>query len=267
MADTQLLSSVQTIARKAGDAILEHYGSPVPVEYKSDDSPLTHADRASHHLIKEELENLTPEIPVLSEESEENVAEERHSWSTFWLVDPLDGTKEFIKQSGEFTVNIALVEDDSPTLGVIYVPAQNLTFYAIRGEGAFRQVDGEDPRPISTRPADEENLAVVASRDHAGPELETFLSNLSDPDLESMGSSLKFCLVAAGQADVYFRDVPTMEWDTGAAQCIVETAGGMVCDFDGNRLTYNKESLRNPSLITVGDPSWDWQVFMPQPNR
>ncbi len=263
MPHRKLLSSVHTIAREAGDAILEHYGSPVPVEYKGDDSPLTHADQASHHLITEKLRALTPEIPVLSEESEENVRDNRHDWNEFWLVDPLDGTKEFIKQSGEFTVNIALIEGKEPTLGVIYVPAQDLTYYAVRSEGAFRQEDTNDPESIQTRPADERHLAVVASRDHAGPELETFLSNLSDPELRSMGSSLKFCLVAAGRADVYFRDVPTMEWDTAAAQCIVETAGGIVCDFEGNRLTYNKESLRNPPLITVGDPSWNWQAFMP----
>lgn len=262
MPDANLLSAVRKIARRAGDAILDHYGSPVPVEYKGDDSPLTQADEASHHLIQESLEDLA-EIPVLSEESEAHVAEARHRWNEFWLVDPLDGTKEFIKQSGEFTVNIALIEDELPTLGVIYVPAQDLTFFATETDGACRQKANEPPEPIRTRSVDLEHPVVVASRDHAGPALDTFLSNLPGADLESMGSSLKFCLVASGRADVYFRDVPTMEWDTGAAQCIVEAAGGLVCSFEGHRLTYNKDSLRNPSLITVGDPSWDWQSFMP----
>jgi 3'(2'), 5'-bisphosphate nucleotidase len=263
MSDTQLLSPLRTIMRRAGDAILHHYGSPIPVEYKGDNSPLTEADRASHRIIKDALEDLTPDIPILSEESEEQTIRDRHEWDRFWLVDPLDGTKEFIKESGEFTVNIALIDGNAPTLGVIHVPARDLTYFAAAEHGAYRQEGEDDPETIHTRSVDEENLVVVASRDHAGDALDTFLSNLPDVRLESMGSSLKFCWVAAGHADVYFRDIPTMEWDTGAAQCIVETAGGLVSDFHGHRLTYNKDSLRNPSLMTVGDPSWAWQSYMP----
>lgn len=262
-ATTHMLEEIISIAQRAGDAIMDHYGTPVPVEYKRDDSPLTQADRASHRVIKEALTEFTPEIPVLSEESGNDVEQARHSWDRFWLVDPLDGTKEFIKQSGEFTVNIALIEDERPALGVIYIPAQDETYFARRDDGAYHQSGGDAPREIHTRSADEADLVVVASRDHAGPALNAFLANLPDAELVSMGSSLKFCRVAEGRADLYFRDVPTMEWDTGAAQCIVEVAGGTVTDFDGKRLTYNKSSLRNPSLLTAGDPSFDWQAYMP----
>lgn len=258
-----MLQDVQAIAHEAGDAIMEHYGTPVPVKYKDDDSPLTQADRASHRVIKDALRELAPDIPMLSEESEADAAKARHSWDRFWLVDPLDGTKEFIKQSGEFTVNIALIEDEQPTLGVIHVPAQEKTYIAERGGGAFRVGDDGTQTGIETRSADADNLVVAASRDHAGPQLNAFLSRLPGAELVSMGSSLKFCLVAEGRADFYFRDVPTMEWDTGAAQCIVEAAGGTVTDFEGRRLTYNKSSLRNPSLMTAGDASFDWKSYMP----
>lgn len=259
-----MLEAVLKVARQAGDVIMEHYGMPVPVEYKQDNSPLTQADKASHHLICEKLKELAPDIPILSEESGKQVTEQRHSWNRFWLVDPLDGTKEFINERGAFTVNIALIEDELPVMGVIYTPAKDLTYYATREDGAYRQEGKEDPQAIQARPIDENSLVVAASRDHRGPALNAFLANLpNEPELQSMGSSLKFCLVGEGKADIYFRDVPTMEWDTAAAQCIVEVTGGSVTDFEGNRLLYNKSSLRNPPLITVGDTSWNWQPYLP----
>jgi 3'(2'), 5'-bisphosphate nucleotidase len=254
------------IAREAGRAIMDHYGQVLPVDTKADDSPLTQADRASHRLIVDRLRTAFPEIPVLSEESDPAEVADRRQWSRFWLVDPLDGTKEFIKQTGQFTVNIALIEDGAPVLGVVHIPAQQVTYFAQRGEGAFRQ-NGEDATvEIAVRAADPERFVVVASRDHAGPEVAAILERIAAAGIEvesaSMGSSLKFCLVAEGAADFYPRTVPTMEWDTAAAQCVVEEAGGAVTTLDGERLRYNKESLRNPSVMAFGDADADWQRFL-----
>lgn len=258
---TARLAAVVDICRGAGRAALQHYGKDGGVDYKADDSPLTLADRASHEYIVRALAELTPDIPVLSEESPEDEVARRKEWPVFWLVDPLDGTKEFIKQTGEFTVNVALVEGDEPVLGVVTVPVTGVTYTGVkRGDapaGAWVERDGER-HAISTRRADVDHLTVVASRDHAGPVVEAFLARLEGADVTSMGSSLKFCLVAEGRADFYPRVVPTMEWDTGAAQCIVEAAGGRVTLLDGARLSYNKDDLRNPSVMAFGDPSVDW---------
>ena len=261
-----MLTQIRRIAEEAGARILAHYDDEIPVDYKADDSPLTQADRAAHRLIVDRLRAAFPEIPVLSEESDPEEVAERRSWQRFWLDDPLDGTKEFIKKTGQFTVNIALIEDGEPTLGVVYIPAQNVTYFARRGEGAFRQNgDGEAAR-IGVRAADPERVVVVASRDHAGPEVAAILERIAAAGIEvesaSMGSSLKFCLVAEGAADFYPRTVPTMEWDTAAAQCVVEEAGGAVTTLDGARLRYNKESLRNPSVMAFGDADAGWQRFL-----
>ena len=249
-----MLEIIQRIAREAGDEILKYYGKAFTVEAKADDSPLTQADRAAHTCICERLREVDGGLPVLSEESDESEIRERKSWRRFWLVDPLDGTKEFIKQTGEFTVNIALVEDGVPVLGVIYVPVHNWIYYAEAGQGAWKRIGGEAPVAIRVRPADEANLAIVASRDHAGPQVKALLERFPTARAKSMGSSLKFCLVAEGEADLYLRDVPTMEWDVGAAQCIVEAAGGQVLTLEKAPLRYNKDSLRNPALLTAGDP-------------
>jgi 3'(2'), 5'-bisphosphate nucleotidase len=259
-----LLESAVITAVEAGRAALEHYGDEIPVDYKSDNSPLTLADRASHEHIVEALARITPEIPVLSEESPEEETRDRRSWSSFWLVDPLDGTKEFIKKTGQFTVNIALVRGDETCLGVVHVPVSGVTYTGLRTdeiEGAWVQAPNEPRKPIRTRSAAIDRLTVVASRDHAGPRVKAFIERLSGAEATSMGSSLKFCLIAEGQADFYPRVVPTMEWDTGAAQCIVEAAGGRVTDLEGRRLTYNKDDLRNPSIMSFGDPEVDWVRF------
>ena len=257
--------SIRSIARDAGAVILDYYGRPAPVDYKADDSPLTQADQASHRHIVAALRALTPDIPVLSEESDPAEIADRHNWERFWLVDPLDGTKEFIKQTGQFTVNIALIEGEEPVLGVVHVPVQQLTYWA-SPEGAFKQEGDGDPQAIRTRSAEADRLTVVASRDHAGPEVAAILERMHAAGVEvesaSMGSSLKFCLVAEGAADYYPRTVPTMEWDTAAAQCVVERAGGQVTTLDGSRLTYNKQSLRNPSVMTFGDADVDWQRYL-----
>ena len=274
----ELLSSVADIAQDGGRAALEYYGDSSGVEYKADNSPLTLADKAAHARLVELLRDLTPEIPVLSEESPEDETIGRKSWSEFWLVDPLDGSKEFIKQTGEFTVNIALVRGSEPVLGVVHVPVTGVTYLGRKdgpgsedggnggsdrddGEGAWKVEKDGVQTAMRTRSAKLDRLTVVASRDHAGPVVEAFLSRLSGADVTSMGSSLKFCLIAEGRADFYPRVVPTMEWDTGAAQCIVEAAGGRVTTLDGVRLAYNKNDLRNPSVMAFGDPNVDWPTF------
>lgn len=263
-----MLNEIQQIAIEAGEEILKYYGGDAPVDYKADDSPLTLADRAAHDLICRRLREFQPDVPVLSEESSAEEIANRREWKRFWLVDPLDGTKEFIKKSGEFTVNIALIVNGEARLGVIYVPAKKLSYLAEIELGVYKQVNDEDRQPIRTRscPLNQgvgtrnqgqgEAFTIVASRDHAGPKVEALLNRYPGAEAASMGSSLKFCLVAEGKADVYLRDVPTMEWDTAAAQCIVETAGGSIQTLEGHPLTYNKTDLRNPSLLTVGDKAF-----------
>jgi 3'(2'), 5'-bisphosphate nucleotidase len=259
-----LLAPVQAIAVDAGRAAVEFYGQDIPVEAKADDSPLTLADQASHRLITAALTALTPDIPVLSEESQDTAAISESSGDRLWVVDPLDGTKEFIKQTGQFTVNIALLEFGWPVLGVVHIPVSGVSYLGLKTDkesGAWVQLPGADREAIATREADLDHLTVVASRDHAGPVVEAFLARLKNAEKTSMGSSLKFCLVAEGKADFYPRVVPTMQWDTAAAQCIVEAAGGQVTDLSGTRLDYPKDRLRNPSILAFGDTSIDWASF------
>ena len=258
-----MIDDIRRIAAEAGDAIMKTYDGPAQVETKEDDSPLTQADRAAHECIVAALTALTPDIPVLSEESEGISTEERMSWNRFWLVDPLDGTKEFIKKTGQFTVNIALIENGESTLGIVLAPASGLEYFASRGNGAFKRLGQAEPEKIHVSEIDKDKLRIVASRDHAGPKVAAMLEKLPNAELVSMGSSLKFCLVAEGAADLYPRFVPTMEWDTGAAQCILEEAGGAVCTLDGYRLGYGKEDPRNPSIIAAGHPTIDWKALLP----
>ena len=258
----EMIEDIRQIAAEAGKAIMKTYDGPAEIESKEDDSPLTQADRAAHDCIVTALTQLTPDIPVLSEESEGIPTEERLGWERFWLVDPLDGTKEFIKKTGQFTVNIALIENGEPTLGVVLAPASDLEYFAARGNGAFKRLGQAEPQPIKIAEADKAKLRIVASRDHAGPKVAAMLEQLPDAELVSMGSSLKFCLVAEGAADLYPRFVPTMEWDTGAAQCILEEAGGALCTLDGYRLAYGREDLRNPSIIAAGHPAIDWKLLI-----
>ena len=258
-----MINEIRRIAAEAGDAIMKTYDDPAQVETKEDDSPLTQADRAAHNCIVAALTALTPDIPVLSEESEGISTEERLGWKRFWLVDPLDGTKEFIKKTGQFTVNIALIEDGEPTLGVVLAPASGLEYFASRNNGVFKRLGQAEPEKIHVSEIDKDKLRIVASRDHAGPKVATMLEKLPSAELVSMGSSLKFCLVAEGAADLYPRFVPTMEWATGAAQCILEEAGGAVCTLDGYRLGYGKQDPRNPSIIAAGHPTLDWKALLP----
>jgi 3'(2'), 5'-bisphosphate nucleotidase len=190
---------------------------------------------------------------------------ERHNWQRYWLVDPLDGTREFIKRNGEFTVNIALIEGHEPVLGVIYVPVTRVLYYACRGHGAYKKEAGATATALEVHPWAGEGTALVAgSRSHAGEHLKFFLDRVGDYELVSMGSSLKLCLVAEGKADIYPRFGLTSEWDTAAAQCVVEEAGGMVVDLNGTPLRYNtKESLLNPYFLVIADPSGNWERFIP----
>ncbi len=254
-----LLPELTTLARRAGDAILEVYGRDFDVLTKDDDSPLTQADLASHRIITSTLRDLTPDIPVLSEESSGISDEERLSWPTYWLIDPLDGTKEFVNRNGEFTVNIALIDDHRPVLGVVHVPVQARTYAGIVGDGAWRQEGGAEPVAISTRRPPATPPVVVGSRSHANPKLEACLADIGPHELVSMGSSLKFCRVAEGEADLYPRLGPTSEWDTAAAQAVVEAAGGQVLNLHGDSLAYNRKvDILNPWFLVIGDPAAGW---------
>lgn len=258
----QLSEDVCRIAREAGERIMAIYQQDFGVETKSDNSPLTQADSAAHTAINQALQGLDPQLPILSEEGGEISYQQRRDWENFWLVDPLDGTKEFINKNDEFTVNIALIQDQRPILGVVYLPALGITYLGVKGKGAFR-ITEEGRKPIYARALNEGQLTVVASRSHRDPSIDTLLSRLPAHETTSVGSSLKFCRIAEGEADLYPRFGQTSEWDTAAAQCVVETAGGRVVDLNGNPLTYNNgESLLNPSFIAFGDPSHDWNQYL-----
>ncbi|HUS23539.1 MAG TPA: 3'(2'),5'-bisphosphate nucleotidase CysQ [Candidatus Binatia bacterium] len=258
-----LLERVLDIALGAGEQILAVYRSDFAVSKKDDDSPLTQADLAAHRHILAALKALTPDLPVLSEEESALPWSARRSWQRYWLVDPLDGTREFVKRNGEFTVNIALVEAGRPVLGVVHAPALEQTFAAAQGAGAFR-VRGAARERLATRRVPVPPVYVV-SRSHQDESLQRLLAKAPRHDAVSRGSSLKFCLVAEGAADFYPRTGPTSEWDTAAGQCVVEQAGGAVWRLPQRTpLAYNeKESLLNPSFAVVGDPAHDWSAVMP----
>ena len=261
LADT--LENVLEIALQAGDKILEVYGSDdFDVQNKDDDSPLTRADLASHRHIVAALEKLPEALPILSEEAADIPYEKRSTWARYWLVDPLDGTKEFIKRNGEFTVNIALIDDGRPVLGVVHAPALATTYLAAESVGAFKIIDGKRT-PMRTRTC-APVPALVVSRSHQDEKLAQFLSQVPRHEAVSRGSSLKFCLVAEGSADLYPRTGPTSEWDTAAGQCVAEVAGGKVLRLpDLQALRYNqKDSLLNPMFAVIGDTGHDWESLL-----
>ena len=264
-----MIQNLIRIAKEAGERILEVYSTAdFGVDVKSDESPLTKADMASHHYIVASLEALTPDIPILSEESKGISYEERKNWTKFWLVDPLDGTKEFIKRNGEFTVNIAFIDQGKATMGLVHVPVQDITFWAAEGQGAFKRSACQDIK-ITASDVIATPMRIVASRSHAGAETKAFLDSLQkqhDLEVVSKGSSLKLCLVAENAADLYPRLGPTMEWDTASAQCIVEQAGGQVTTLEGKPLRYNKENLLNPFFM-VSSPATkkSWQQHLASP--
>lgn len=260
MTETQLgelANALPSVAREAGNRIMEVYNRPgqIASDAKADKSPLTEADRAAHEYISEELARLAPDIPLLSEEGAHLPYEIRQNWGYHWLVDPLDGTKEFLKRNGEFTVNIALIDPEGvPVVGCVYAPALDRMYLAWQGGGAFRITEGVN-QPIHCSVADhsQPGLRLVCSRSHMTPEVEEFVNQYKDPELVSLGSSLKLVMIAEGQADVYPRLAPTMEWDTAAAHAIVTQAGGRVYDYLSTlELRYNKQDLLNPWFVVEG---------------
>lgn len=260
-----LLDSVVDIARRAGAEILDVYASQdVGARTKADDSPLTLADLRAHRVIVESLHELTPEIPVLSEESADEVPwEERRRWQRYWLVDPLDGTKEFLSRNGEFTVNIALIEDHTPVLGVVHVPVRATTYSGRSRAGAWRRRDEGAAEPLRVQSHAASPVRVVGSKSHRGDTLDAFLARLGPHELVPVGSSLKFCMVAEGAADIYPRLGPTSEWDTAAAQAVVCAAGGLVLRLDGQPLDYNaKADILNPHFVVYADRSRDWLALL-----
>jgi 3'(2'), 5'-bisphosphate nucleotidase len=259
-----LIEPIVDLAIEAGDRILEVYATDFDVQSKADDSPLTQADLGSHNVIVAGLAKLTPDIPIISEEDGLPPFTERGQWSRYWLIDPLDGTKEFVNRNGEFTVNIALIEGHRPVFGVVRVPVQEKTYIGCEGHGAeLRDQDG-NARSIRVSAAAATPVRVVGSRSHRGASLDAYLENLGDYELVPMGSSLKFCVIAEGGADVYPRLGLTSEWDTAAAQAVVEQAGGSVVELDGKALSYNaKEDILNPWFMVIGAADRDWLALLP----
>lgn len=248
-----LLKIAKKASLEAGQAILNIYNSEdFGIEKKADQSPLTLADKASNDVITRYLKQTN--IPILSEEGKEVTYEERSKWDAFWLVDPLDGTKEFIKKNGEFTVNIALIENQKPILGVVYVPVLEKLYYAVKNKGAFLEEKKLPVQRIQTNPTNNHPTKLVASRSHLNDATKNFMKQYEKVETISMGSSLKFMVLAEGGANIYPRLAPTMEWDTAASQIIVEEAGGRVIDQNTqNPLIYNKNILKNPHFIVYDE--------------
>lgn len=249
MLDKINIEDIKNIAIKAGDAIMDIYRKDFMIEYKDDKSPLTEADIKSNEIICSALKKLYPYIPIMSEESKQTEYEERKSWEYYWCIDPIDGTKEFINKNDEFTVNIALIHKNTPVLGIVYAPALNEIYYAKQNHGAFK--DGQR-LPIYTNNNIKEKLTVVASKSHLSSETQEFIDNLDAKDILqiSKGSSLKLCMVATGEADIYPRLAPTMEWDTAAADAIVRESGKMTYQYGLDiPVIYNKEDLLNPWFV------------------
>lgn len=256
------IDALKALAVKAGDAIMSIYQSDFSVTDKPDLSPVTEADIAAHNIIVKGLSLLTPDIPILSEESADDIKNARVGWNTFWLVDPLDGTKEFIKRNGEFTVNIALIKDGVPVFGLIYVPVSQILYWGSE-EGAFKQTLGSGVESIKVAglPSMHEKWRVVGSRSHQSPEFQQFVSRLPQAETISIGSSLKLCLIAEGMADIYPRLTPTSEWDIAAGHAIVNAAGGQVLLLSSLApLVYNtnSDSLINPDFIACAETCSIW---------
>lgn len=255
---------VVALAQEAGRAILEVYATDFNVHSKDDDSPLTKADLAAHKIISAGLATLSPSLPVISEESRLPEFSERSQWERYWLVDPLDGTKEFVNRNGEFTVNIALIDHGRPILGIVYVPVTGVTYIGDAQAGAERRDAHGHRETIHVSAAANSPIRVVGSRSHGSDALESYIDRLGETSLIPMGSSLKFCVVAEGGADIYPRFGLTSEWDTAAAQAVVEQAGGAVVTMDGKPMRYNgKENILNPHFLVTGPTDQDWLALLP----
>ncbi len=253
----ELLLPLNALAHEAALRIMTVYDGGYVVDYKDDSSPITEADRRAHEIITQGLYSLTPDLPVLSEENSEHAdVAQRRQWSRYWLVDPLDGTKEFVQKNGEFTVNIALIDNGFPVLGVVHLPARDRRYWGSVTQGAWRQDNSDEPLKLQVTVPALRPLRVMGSRSHASQDMGAYLAKWGPYQLTNAGSSLKFCAVAEGSADLYPRLGTTCFWDTAAAQCVVEAAGGAVVDLNGQRLRYDPGTdLRNPFFIALGDLS------------
>jgi len=257
-----LHEAVIAIARDASAAIMAVYAEDFEVQHKADRSALTRADLAAHRIIADGLSRLTPELPLLSEEGASIPWAMRQEWHAYWLVDPLDGTREFVKRNGEFTVNIALIEANQPVFGVIMAPVTGTIWHAQTGRSALRR-DGETDRELRTRQPATAPLKVAASRSHRDPRTQAVLEHLPSAQAVPLGSSLKFCHIAEGALDVYPRFGPTYEWDTAAGQCILEAAGGALLAPDGRAFRYNRrDSLLNGDFMALGDVTLPWRDWL-----
>ena len=259
MSTTQWIEPVVDLCQQAGAAILEIYNTDFEVEHKDDESPLTKADLASNAVLTQGLAAITPDMPLISEEAGLPAFATRREWHSYWLIDPLDGTREFVNRNGEFTVNVALIRDGKPVLGVVYVPVTGTTYLGCEQHGAERRTSDGAHERIAVAVTSQAPVRVVGSRSHRGDSLNAYLERIGDVELMPVGSSLKFCYVAEGSADIYPRLGPTSEWDTAAAQAVVEQAGGAVLELDGSPLAYNrKENILNPYFLVVGPRDHDW---------
>ena len=259
----ELLYPVIQIAYQAGKVIMEVYDAGFSVEEKSDQTPVTEADTAANIIIESGLKELTPHLPILTEETHPTPYSERQNWLRYWLIDPLDGTREFIKRNGEFTVNIALIDGDESVLGVVYAPVIGVLYYAAKGQGAFKQESTNEPHAIHVKEKCRGKTIVACGRSRPSQETQNFLENLGAHEVIRVGSALKSCMVAEGKADLYARLGPTSEWDTAAAQCVVEEAGGSITDTAMQRLQYNtKDDLLNPHFFVSGDQSINWSDYL-----
>lgn len=259
----QLLNEIIELAKEAGNAILTFYKKKLEIQVKSDNTPVTVADLKAHTVIVEKLQTLTPNIPILSEEDADIDYEVRRGWHRYWLIDPLDGTKEFIHETDEFTVNIALIDNGKAVLGVIYAPVLQSLYFASKGFGAYKLTKEQAFMPIKTQKIKDTPIKVAISRRHVTKSARAFLNQIPDIVKMPKGSSLKTCLVAEGLADVYPCLGKTSEWDMGAAQCIIEEAGGMMVDLNFHPIRFNqKASLLNPPLLVAGDKDYNWKQFI-----
>ncbi|MBN4080309.1 3'(2'),5'-bisphosphate nucleotidase CysQ [Beggiatoa alba] len=259
------LEAVRTLASMAGEKILEVYQTEFTVDNKEDNTPVTQADLAANKVILAGLKALTPDIPVLSEEDSMPPFSERSQWQRYWLVDPLDGTREFIQKNGEFTVNIALIDQQQVVLGVVYAPVKQLMYYAVKGQGSYKTSAHNKAEKIHVTKHCADPVRVTGSQSFTSNDFIAFVRNLPECSVITLGSALKSCLVAEGGADIYPRFGLTSEWDTAAAQCILEEAGGYLVDMDLEPLRYNsKDSILNPHFFAFGDAQVEWLTYCEQ---
>ena len=260
-----LIPALQQLAHKAGEAIMAIYQSHTAdaINYKADNSPVTEADLVANQIIVNGLRTLTPDIPIISEEHPIADFSVRRHWDSFWLIDPLDGTKEFIAKTDEFTVNIALIRGNQSVLGLVYAPATGIGYFATATHAAFRYAKAQAEQPIVVQRNMNSPIRIITSRRHSIKRLDEFMANIGAYQHLMAGSSLKMCLIAEGLADVYPRTGPTSEWDTAAAQCILEAAGGQLLDGEGQALRYNtKPSLINPHFLALGIGDVRWTTYL-----